>query len=116
MAERFEWWINTLCAVLGQWLLASGQLLVVIPILGFAFMTLTGQWMQWTANPYDMLRVQALSYNYAEVVSDVRDPNWDGAASGLMLGLAFSNTLPVIGPAVAPVVGAVMGYRMDAQL
>lgn len=113
----------------GELITMCNRLLVAVVLLGtlFCLMMLSG--FKLLQNPEQILTNQAFSMNYLESAQNetirktgglegeaMRDPNWDGIVAGGSLGMTIGSGIPFVGAYIGPLMGAVVGYRMDARI
>lgn len=115
-------------------LLQSGQrLLCAILILGVSFCMLSILIFKVVKQPEAYLHTQGFMLNYAEIAkaepnplhtmqdnpnraSHTADPNWDGTLAGASAGFNLGQNIPFIGSVCGPVLGAIIGYKLDSRI
>lgn len=116
----------------GELITVCNRMLAAVISLGSLFCLMLMASMVLAQKPEQVFHIQAFMINYsefakAEAPSDVavaaqkagplhKDPNWDGAVAGAGMGLTVGRNIPLIGGVAGPIIGALIGYRMDSKI
>lgn len=134
--------VDALHRYTGRLLVFGNRLLASVVILGTLFSLSVAGVTPCLQEPERFLQAQAFMFNYhefqrseqqvqthwlaasastglassASVSSFSKDPNWDGLVAGAGLGVVAGQEIPLVGFIVGPVLGAVLGYRLDERI
>lgn len=108
------------------------RLLAGVVALGSIFCLLVLGAVQLAHNPEKVLHTQSFNFNYnefsqvdaqsdlegsaAKAVMSPKDENWDGVLAGVGLGYTVGRNIPLVGSVAGPLVGALIGYRLDSRI
>jgi len=117
----------------GTLLMLGQRLLSATFILGTMFCMFAYGLAEVIRQPEAYLHMQGFMFNYAEMAQGEAapymkvdnlpvlpehptDPNWDGTLAGASAGYTVGQNIPFIGSFCGPVLGAILGYRLDSRI
>lgn len=118
--------INIAHRLIGRMLSVTLKAAWTVVACGLFFTLITFWTQEIISQPLTLFKMEGTLVNmqdYAEINQTVSnssataiDPDWDGALAGFSLGCAYTSSIPIVGPVLSPLLGAIVGYQLDSSV